>query len=321
VKTIQEVANLVGKEVALFEPTCIDELRIDELQISNLKINDLAEALLLPLTRRWPVGDMPRLGGVIESSGDEGGRVGIDPNLFQHCFQKDDEGQIQSQLSEAEETALFEITARTFANEVKRQITVRDYTLAEQADVIVVVRPYSNEDIAEVSGGVEHELESMTIRDKMESLSKPAIFVLHPALDEKTRRKNAFSSVSEQLWKHFGFGPFPDQFRQDLENLLVGHNLESGADLVSEIIQLSKNQKVKFSPHSKGSTMDGQSLHGVETSRGEFANKLVSSEILYPYLIVSSTKENAIVKIVVADNAGEEFIELLRRAEADVVSQ
>lgn len=319
VEQIQTVADAIGEHVALFEPTCIDEFRLDIDTLGTLRTSDLADKMLPPLTKRWPIGGARRLGGDVEPIAPGGGYLEIDPNLFAHMlpegaaelpFEEQNAGE-----TEAQYFASLRMTADALRNEMKRQITVRDYALAEQADIIVAVRPYSNEDVAEISGGVGHELDSMTIRERIRPLPKPTIYVIHPDDDEAMRRKNVVADVLPALWHEFCAGALDEDFEAAVVDLVV--NWSTDTFPAQEVQSLSKKHEVPFRPTGKGSTMDGVAQSGVAFAQAAFLRALSATEIMSTPLIGSTFGDDPIVKFLPSD-VGEDVIKELRDAEERV---
>lgn len=180
---IQAVALSLRKAVPLVEPTAIDELRFDERWLANKTDADLKTGILPPLTPRWPIADgdhlLPR-----EKDSEQYPLVDAPPQAFDKM---DYSGDSLEPLG---------VGLTLLKEEISRQVTARDFVLAEQCDLIVAYRPFTKPDSPKPSGGVEKEIEvvlrKVAARVRM---CKPALIVYHPQDDERNRRKLEFNAA------------------------------------------------------------------------------------------------------------------------------
>src|SRR3972149_8860230 len=110
-------------------------------------------------------------------------------------------------------------------SEIRRQITVRDLTLAEQADMIVAFRPFSHPDSSEEAGGVGREIQCILQKRSLgRETCRPCLLIIHPDEDERRRRENAF----DETWRDENLDSLisgtPEQIeslRADLKRVIV----------------------------------------------------------------------------------------------------
>jgi hypothetical protein len=174
-----KAAAAAKRAVPLVEPTAIDELRIDFKELCDSTEERLRDAILPPVTERWPLGDGPHLGGR--------------PDVDNGPWLRVESGALERLEASNGELARYESAVEVLADEIRRQINTRDHTLAEQCDAVLVFRPFSLPDSPAPTGGVEKEMEMVQRRILLEQIRlEPALIVVHPFRDERKRRQLEF---------------------------------------------------------------------------------------------------------------------------------
>ena len=220
---IQNIAFHLRKVVPLVEPTAIDEHRLDFGWLKGKTEKDLRTGILPPLFPRWPIADgdhlLPR-----SAHGAQSPLVSAPAKAFDtHEFS--DKG--------LEDLA---VGVELLQEEIVRQVTARDYTLAEQCDLIVAYRPFTKPNSPQPSGGVIKEI-GVVLRKVKESVSmcKPALIVYHPLGDERNRRKLEFTAAWPSILKKL------EPMRED--QLMALHNDFLGA--LQEMPYPARNEDIE----------------------------------------------------------------------------
>lgn len=310
-KDIRVISDNLGRSFAIVEPTCIDELRINVSALGSMSPEQLRNAVLPPLTRRWDIGDGIRLYRHDDGTdvGDGVRLVPIREDIFARFYSKGDTTAEKGTL-EAYREAVGLLIA-----EIVRQITVRDFALAEQADLIVVIRPYSNEEFPELSGGVDKEITTMQIRALHGSLPyKHPIVVYHPDKDESTRRSNSFDIIYKTVSTEASlFSPSNDELISELKNLMQDWSIKKDSqELERAIEEILRARHVSGKAKNAG-TMGAMDASADESLRLEVAKKLAESTIVFDQtLINTSGLPDPLVRIFNGDPYGTEFVLLLK---------
>lgn len=169
INEITEISNKLCKLFATFLPTTIDEFRIDSSINHQGKIE--YKSSLLP---RWEQ---------------------------EHYHQPDDCLYVKTSFDgtslnitgneESKECKEINELLGTLTAHIKEQVTVRDYTLVEQSDILVIYRPFFN---GHFSNGVQEEFNyynKLLLETKNQKLS----FVFSPQIDFDNYRINIFEKM------------------------------------------------------------------------------------------------------------------------------
>ena len=171
---ISEIASLLRREVILFEPTTIDELRFEYQGTLD------QQPVMVPFLRdRWdmpsraiedlifvsPEAFTPPFGAFWEGSGNEVGEA-----LQERHLSPD----------QAQQLKLASPLVRLLYEEIRAQIKARDFTLVEQCDGIAAYRPLLG---GHLSGGVKQELihHSELVQG---NIARATTVIYHPVGDE-----------------------------------------------------------------------------------------------------------------------------------------
>ena len=184
IEDIQATARYLRMRTTLFEPTCIDELRLDYV------IEHDGRSLVLPLlSERWPLPEQR-----------EEELLFVRPSTRDYPFGQDAKQKAEEALqaySESREIPHLDLLLAAAAllqvlrSTVYRHVNLRDHKLIDQSDALAVYRPYPN---GRETGGVKEELQyhdRLRRSGKVERLT----VVLHPSGDETQRPR-------EELRRH-----------------------------------------------------------------------------------------------------------------------
>jgi hypothetical protein len=234
------LADVLADSVPLVEPTNIDEFRFADVVPVNVLLaateGNLLSAIMPPLTPRWPITKKPRFGERPNDAELTANFLPVGDSIFR--------GLKPGGPLEAHRGALELLGAG-----IKRQISIRDIALAEQADLIVVYRPFTEPDSPEASGGVTGEIQTAARKATLRrDTCRPPVLMIHPLEDERRRRKVYF----DQNWDSFvrvhceglskadfhglqtaawaiieraPFNPDIEQMRAEFDNLLDAKNI------------------------------------------------------------------------------------------------
>lgn len=192
IKECEDFADKISRHIPIVEPTAIDELRLDAKQLENVRDIDLRAQILPPLSDRWPAGDSDHVGERVDS------------DVYDRPFMRVPQGTFERVTFSETPLATLTSALQMIEFEILRQIAVRDYTLAEQCDLVLAYRPFTLPDSPEPSGGVRKEMEVVQIKVGLgRATCKPALIVLHPLKDEISRRRKVFDQVWKDLVSRF----------------------------------------------------------------------------------------------------------------------
>jgi hypothetical protein len=190
------------------------------------------------------------------------------------------------------------------ASEIKRQVAVRDFSLAQQADMVVAYRPFSRPSSPRPSGGVEREI--LAMRERVlagEDCCVPAVLVLHTKDDERRRRRSAL----EMWWINEApkifietSGTEAKAFRSALDLLLTDLSvIAKTPDVADRIQSLLAQANVAMLPAAESSAMDAQAYSAVADQRRMVATSIVEgSEMFASMLHDRALEEPRLVEIV-----------------------
>lgn len=291
IESCQSIADLLGRFCAVVEPTAIDELRTDSKKLSEWNEKEhLRSAILPPLYERWPIGGGERIHRVAREDDYSKPLAITTPFPEKAIF-------TESSL------AWLESAQQLLAKEIKRQLTVRDNILAEQADLVFVYRPFSSPDSHEATGGVSREMDIILLRMKADSARiKPALLIYHPKEDEMIRRGNAFRKIWSNKLKNLQFPS--DDIKGRVEHEIVDLiRSTSGkiaeASLKRSITDLLETNSATATPIPGGSTMALGGLGRSQDALREIIDDLVSTRELF-----ASQEE-------IRAGESEEFVEII----------
>ena len=182
---ISEIASLLRREVILFEPTTIDELRfeyqgtIDKQPVTVPLLGDrwdMPSRAIEDLIFVAPETISPPFGSFWEENGKEVGE-----SLQTRDLSPD----------QAEQLKLASPLVRLLYEEIRAQIKARDFTLVEQCDGIAAYRPLLG---GHLSGGVKQELvhHSQLVQG---NIARATTVIFHPANDETDWRLSMLRSL------------------------------------------------------------------------------------------------------------------------------
>lgn len=297
--------QLVEHGFAVQEPTCIDEYRVDHKGLKAIGLDDLRSGLLPPKTRPWPLRPVDRMLDLEARAGT--GLTQIDPEVLESTFDIVPGSPAWTKELDEELGGLpvsLEALSKQLEEEVLRQITARDYTLTAQAKAVVVYRPFSNNFVPEISGGVKDEMDCRLALGTAEEEGIARIFVLHPFADEVKRRLNVFHGhpkergAFEKYWSYLGKGAAPASFIHDLEKILSTSPYLQQASEVQKLIRAKVNQrKVQFAAKPDPSSMAGDPPLLVGNTVNTFI-VLLANEIFDDVpLFRASRVENTIIRM------------------------
>jgi hypothetical protein len=303
-KLIEEIdafGDDLGEILPIIVPTTLDELRIDFAALEKAERSQYKGAILPPVTERWPVrNDRVRLG---LPYGEPHGDKGFPPCLHLASFEPHGE---PKELTSA---------LNLLAEEMRRQINVRDQILADQADVIVAFRPFSKPDSPEPTGGVFAEIEAM--RRKIESdpqsqsALSPKVLILHPRDDESRRRRNEFKAFWSN-WTDSFDGDWRD-LRAKLEALVCDPAQAIDRDkLVRQVIDLVLGSRVPIRPRADSSSMPKLKLVRSHNAVDDFADALVNRSSVLQSALHALAASTPWLRFFETDRLSPEVREVLR---------
>lgn len=302
-----QLSDLLSKFAPVVEPTAIDELRLDFDRFTELRESDLKESVLPALTERWPEAQDQLLCG--QSGAEEfEGLTRIPADRFKGCqFSDDPLGDLVG-------------AARLVAEEMRRQINVRDHLLAEQAGLVVAFRPFSLPDSPAPTGGVRKEVDVIMRKVALgQPTCQPGIIIIHPPDDERRRRANEFGKAWGWLARKFlaePLGATAQQLEQKCsEVLLDAPSTSADQEIVSSLSQAIAEAGVRLRPLAEIST--SMSSHGIvreEEAAAKLATELVADRSILRSKLEEDARTEGTDVILLRLNAdlGVEFAQLVR---------
>jgi hypothetical protein len=254
-KECNDAAGTLARYVALVEPTAIDELRLERMDVLSGRPADQLRANLekgfLPLlTPRWPLS----IGGERDQTPDA---TDEEEGLSQYPQDSITKWAMSESMFSADK---LEGAIAMLKAEILRQISVRDYALAEQADMVVAYRPFSLPNDPRPTGGVRREIQAMQRKSRTQNVRRSSVIVVNPADDEVRRRGNEF----DRWWTDRGRGMFlaPDSaevqlFLQHVRTLILDlEKFPTAAEIAPAIKQCLRNCRVLPTTQSDHSSME-----------------------------------------------------------------
>jgi len=299
-----EIANRLAQSAAIVEPTAIDEFRLDFSALHRLKEDDLREAVLPPLTTRWPIPQDSLLCGPTIPQ-DVDGLYRVPRNVF---------GKLEAENTNLEK---LEIGMWLLKEEMLRQINVRDHALAEQADLVVAFRPFCQPDSPEMSGGVGEEIDTIFRKIALgKRTCMPGLIIVHPEEDEQRRRTLEFGGVWEKLKSDGRFadnmeGSMQHCYGQCLDLILRVKDDEQQDSVTESILELFQESGIRVSPKTDDSSMDTGGLALEDAAARELAQMIAGqTAILRPQFIEAARKRHSEAIQVLGD--GKPHFELTK---------
>ncbi len=302
-KSCIEAAETLGPFVPIVEPTAIDELRIDYDKLKQIVESSLENYFLPPLTNRWPIGAGERSETHSLSELEEDGLC----KVVHHS----------SELRwKIESTPLdtFESAIRILDAEIRRQITVRDYALAEQADLVVAFRPFSLPNSPEPTGGVKREIAAMENKDRAgKRTCKPSIIIINPPEDEQRRILNEFDAFWSAKSKDFFEEDFTSEkikrFQEFCRNKLLSYvSNNNKKELASAVKNFLQENQLTVKNTREGSSMEGGDWGSAHQAKDNFVKWLIdASAILESPLHKQVKKSKGLIQIIDDDKISTEL--------------
>ena len=304
VRNTNRLANVLGRRLAILEPTAIDEYRIDFDHLKNLTAKDFKDKVMPPLSERWPISQGDRLGTLhIDETTHK--LLAINPIIYGTHYQFDDCS--LDYLESATETLL---------DEIKRQINVRDHILAMQSSLIVAYRPYSLPSSPDPTGGVSEEIDSIVRKIKMnERLCSPAIIIIHTKEDEIRRRHNEF----EYAWSQDFIKNLLTLNDEGACNGLKEKIIEILADLdlkvencLSALVKYLKDKNINLPDIKNRTSMPEGELAQRDKLRLDFAKSLFENTAVMKSPLQAQAEEYEEIEFIYDDDKFHGITELIK---------
>ncbi len=314
----QDFADRMATYVPIVEPTAIDELRLAPKWLDTATDEALRLHILPPLTARWPLGDGPHLSG----------RPPAD--LYSEPLLPVAEGTFENLRVDGASLGPLQSALSMLAIEIKRQINVRDRTLAEQCDLVIAYRPFSLPDSPEATGGVGKEIRVVATKHSLCKLDcKPALLVIHPAAEERQRRAKEFEKVwDDAVREHFletDTGKL-SQFEEEARRLIIDAPYKADVEEVSKkLSDLVTHCGLKAKPLPDDSSMEDGSFCRATSAKSHFIQSvLLETTVLQSFLAREEMDFAGFVEIIDLDTPGldlcrriQDMVESRREGEAD----
>lgn len=292
---LSEVAHLLRRELTLFEPTTIDELRfpyqgtIDRVQVTIPRLSDpwpLPSASVQDLMYVAPDQRVSDFGSEWAKEGAELGRKLMECNL-----QPDE----QHRISRASPLV------RLLMSDITMQIKARDFSLVFQADCVAAYRPMLG---GHVSGGVRQELEFHDSLVKA-GLGRAIAVVMHPPTDEAEWRLFMFRALVEN-WVSTG-----DIETNDIATLLSGISVEvvdtilgaSSVTAVGDSLEENLSELGASLTASSGGALGAEAAHQIVQLKRRLAQDLRDNVVSY----IDGLEDNEGFEIIRDELTGTEF--------------
>ncbi len=304
---VEDAARRLAGSFAVVEPAAIDELRINRSLLEVDSIQSLLESLsrnerlLPPLTKRWPLSSPGRICvGALDECDDQGFRqvpAGVLPAGSVRTHDRNDLGSLVTRSD-------------MLVEEIKDHITIRDYKLTDQSEVVLVFRPHSSDGSPMLSGGVGDEINAKIEKRKLDNDSRPCVFVVHPMLDEKRRRRLVFgpatgetdsgpmgSGYQEACNRYTQTAP-SSEFREALLQLIENVTYLPDLDSVrSEMRGLIEKHELRFKALHDGSVMAGMAWTSAEDAQDQFVDYFVNGEMFNSLLFRYARADCPVVQL------------------------
>lgn len=254
--------------VPTVEPTAIDELRLNFSWLGGKTEESLRECILPPLHPRWPVNDGPHVGGALPDDLHTVPLLPAPDSAFQSC------------RFGTEPLASHAAGLKILKEEIRRQINVRDHSLAEQCDLVVAFRPFSLPDSPAPSGGVRKEIDVVSRKVALgKRVCKPALIVLHPLQDERDRRQKEFDQKWDDLAREAFAAADSDklgEFRRKVRDFLISAPYRLRDEEVRVRLKaIIKQLGLQCTPLQDDSSMAGGEFGRAEEALEQFLAKVV----------------------------------------------
>lgn len=282
INEIQSTANRLHNHVALFEPTCIDELRIDDGR-DKISAEDSVKYIMPPITERWPIESTNRAPSYVPG-GDEGGWLVAPQESFQNfCEQPLELAQLASAIG-------------CLKSEIARQINVRDHVLAEQADAVIAFRPFVHPNSPEPTGGVREEIDAVVRAAALGGKSKH-IFIVHPPDDERRRRINVLHKwwdANSSAWFNSAHNEAVNSTRDEVERVLKDLDIDVESDVARARIcsVLESHAPEPVIPVDQEGSMDELPLARGQEARWQLSDVLVNGTTLLCSVVQAVSRDN-----------------------------
>lgn len=271
IKAIQAFSNRLAEDVAIVEPTAIDEHRLNLERLECLDQRDVAGAILPPLSKRWPIGEGTRLGGDASALNSEN-EIELLP-LFMETLKV-----LRGLETTCDSLAGLRSSISLLQSEIERQINVRDHALVDQADLVIAFRPFSLPDSPEPTGGVNEEIATMRRKEAVApGRCKPSVIIIHPKADELQRRGNAFDIVwDSEVEQHYEM-PNEDlsNIKAECRRLIIStDNFNSASEIQKGFTELFKSHTLSVHPKTRKSSMPKGQLAQIQFAQRSFISAI-----------------------------------------------
>lgn len=319
---VEDVAFALSEHFNVVEPTCIDELRLHDIVTSGgswgdyVGHEDFGSVMFPRLSKRWPKIHPERLSAdQVQYAGGEfrlSPRAGVVLNAPKHTLE----------VLIGYQQALRE--------QIRVQITARDYQLTEQCDAVLVYRPHASDCEPGLSGGVGDEIQAKLDQRTFSNSKKPKIFALHPISDERRRRNlailNAATNVAtsgqealpvgvKDLCGIFFQRGSTEEFAAVLTEYVKTLSYEFELEAVENFIEKAiRDLRIMFKSKPDPSSMHGLAWIDEQAAQQTFVEQLLNGEIFSPTLYHYSRGADPIVKLLDSREVSSDLITQIKES-------
>lgn len=327
-KEVNKFGAGLRRRFAVLEPTWVDELRLIPIPKEAVALDSLKEHLLPALSQRWPLYDADRLENSPSMEDEDQKMYRVPPQTLAVNVRNDPTGVGATKQAKAGfESMMADLVyaqAKLF-KDINRQITVRDFQLTDQSEVVVVFRPYNNPHAPRVSRGVVQEYKAKQRMAEHCPEKRSKIILVHPKTDELQRRALVFDgfgtdefgkeeSALDPLWRLHMEDECPPVLRAEFRKTLMAapfpfsvEDRRIEQDIFTKIESSGQTPKIEGS--SGGLAADANVKR--EAPMRKLAQELVKDVLLSDQVLEKAGVASSVVQIYDGNTVTADLISMI----------